>query len=47
MDEEMEAEKNASTWSLIKSDKFLLIYAMSVTQFMYPLYFDAVFKEIG
>ena len=47
LDDELEAEQKATTWSLIKSDKFILIYAMSVTQFMYPLYFDAIFKEIG
>lgn len=31
----------------MRSKKFLLIYAMSVFELMYPLYFDVVFKEIA
>lgn len=44
---ELDAEENASTIKLLKSKKFLLIYAMSVTEFLYPIYFDLIFKEIG
>lgn len=45
--DELEAEEQASTFKLLLSNKFLLIYVMSVTQFMYPIYFDVIFKEIG
>ena len=46
-DDELEAEKKASTMSLLKSRKFLIIYSMSMMVFMYPIYFNAIFKEIG
>ena len=46
-DDEIEAEKKASTYSLLKSRKFLMIYFMSMTEFIYPIYFNAIFKEIG
>ena len=46
-DDEIEAERKASTFSLLKSRKFLLIYCMSITEFIYPMYFNAIFKEIG
>ena len=46
-DDELEAENKATTLSLIKSRKFILIYFMSMTEFIYPIYFTAIFKEIG
>lgn len=46
-DNELEAEKRASTFRLLTSRKFMLIYFMSMTEFLYPIYFNAIFKEIG
>ena len=46
-DEELEAERKAKTTSLLKSRKFLLIYCMSTMELVYPIYFNAIFKEIG
>ena len=46
-EDELEAERKATTGSLLKSKKFLIIYFMSISEFIYPLYFNAIFKEIG
>jgi hypothetical protein len=47
LDLELRAESEISILTIMKSNKFLLIYLMSIFQMMYPLYFDVVFKEIG
>ena len=46
-DDELEAEQKATTGSLLKSRKFLIIYMMSISELIYPLYFNAIFKELG
>lgn len=46
-DDELEAEKKASTIKLLKSNKFLIIYFMSIAEMIYPIYFNAIFKELG
>lgn len=43
----MRAEAEISILTIMRSNKFLLIYLMSIFQLMYPLYFDVVFKEIA
>lgn len=47
LDLELRAEAEISILTIMRSNKFLLIYLMSIFQMMYPLYFDVVFKEIG
>lgn len=47
LDLEIRAEQEISIFKIMRSQKFILIYCMSVFQMMYPLYFDVVFKEIG
>ena len=47
MELEIRAEAEISILTIMRSNKFLLIYLMSIFQLMYPLYFDVIFKEIA
>lgn len=46
-DLELRAEAEISILTIMRSQKFLLIFFMSIFQLLLPLYFDVVFKEIA